>query len=308
MSKPLVPPPLKKGDCIGVFAPAGPLEDQTAYNEGINILKELGFQIKVPTPLWPGQDYLADSDSNRALELNRLWADPEVKGLLALRGGYGCLRILEGVDLPLVSRKPKLLIGFSDITVLQTFLTSKTGLITLHGPVLNSLYQLDRPSLTRFYYSLLGQWNKQIHCRSLEILRGGDDTKGILAGGNLSSIATLLGTPYEPDWKNKIVVLEDIGESPYRLDRLFTQITLAGKFDNAAGIILGDFSLSPLQDRLEKMKINETLWNRVLELTRHVQIPIWGGFDIGHTQTNMTLPLGAISIMNSRQGVLEFEC
>ncbi len=307
MIKPIIPQPLKKGDCVGIFAPAGYLEDINLYNQGVSILNDLGFQVKMPTRQWPGIDYLADNDQNRSEEFNRLWDDSEIKALIALRGGYGCLRILDKIDLSIVRNNPKLIIGFSDITILANYLTENTGIVTLHGPVLTSLPHQDQHSLSRFYHSFLGQWHKEICCKNLEILKGDITARGQLTGGNLSSIVSLLSTPYEPDWRNKIVFLEDVHEPMYRLDRLFTQLTLAGKFDNVAGIILGDFSLSPHQDTLEKMRLHETLWNRVIELTGTFHVPIWGGFDTGHTTRNLTLPLGVNAVMNSAQGVLEFE-
>ncbi len=306
MHRPIIPPSLNRGDTIGIFAPAGYPEDIDGYHQGIEILKDYGFQVREPERFWPGQDYLADTDYNRGEEFNRLWQDPEIKALLALRGGYGCLRILDKINLRAVEQNSKLLIGFSDVSVLHNYLNEKTGLVTLHGPVLMTLSNLDKPSRNRFFYSLLGKWNKTIDCPDLEILRGGDNVQGILTGGNLSSIATMIGTEYMPDWQGKIVVLEDIQEPVYRLDRLFTQLTLAGMFDGVHGLILGDFSTSYNQDRLEKIKDIEKVWSRVLELTDSLNIPIWGGFHSGHTPSNMTLPVGAIAVMNSRKGVLEF--
>jgi len=306
MNKALIPPPLRKKDCIGIFAPAGSPEDKDSCDIGVKILHQLGFQVKLPTRYSQYDDYLADNDNNRSEEFHRLWHDPDVKALLALRGGYGCLRIIDKIDLSIISKNPKLLIGFSDISILQNYLTEKTGLITMHGPVLTTLCQLNKDSMDRFYYSITGNWNKEIKSRTLEILQPGDTVRGKLVGGNLSSLVSMLGTPYELDWRNKIVVLEDIHEPIYRLDRLFTQLKLAGKFDKAGGIILGDFSLASHQETLEKIKHHERIWNRFLELTNQLQIPVWGGFDVGHTSSNMTLPLGAEAIMNSNRGVLEF--
>lgn len=306
MHKVITPSPLKKGDCIGLFAPAGYPDDLDVYYRGIHLLKEHGFRVKEPARFWPGEDYLSDSDYNRSEELNRLWNDPQVNGMLALRGGYGCLRILDTIDLKAVKRFPKLLIGFSDISVLHSYLNEQTGLVTMHGPVLTTLHELDRPSMNRFLYSLLGKWNREIVSPGLEILKQADTVQGILTGGNLSSLATLLGTKFKPDWRGKIIFLEDIQEPIYRLDRLFTQLTLAGMFDGIGGLILGDFSTSPAQDRMEKIQHTEKVWNRVLDLTADLQIPVWGGFSTGHISANMTLPVGAIAKMNSRKGALEF--
>lgn len=306
MIKHLVPPPLKRGDCLAVFAPSGFLDEKDLFFKGIKILRELGYTTKPSSPSWSGADYLSGNDHERSSEFNRLWVDPEVKGLIALRGGYGCLRILDKIDLSIIRKQPKLVIGFSDITILNNYLTEHTGLVTLHGPVITTLSQLTPESTSRFHYSLLGKWNKELHCRNLEILHGGANVKGRLAGGNLSSLASLLGTPFEPDWSGKIIFLEDVGEPLYRLDRLFTQFSLAGKFDHIAGLILGDFSLSSHYDPLEKLRIHEAIWQRVSELTKELRIPVWGGFEVGHIPTNMTLPLGAEAVMNSNRAVLEF--
>ena len=122
MSPPLHPDPLKKGDTIGIIAPAGQLQDKTRFARGIAILQEMGFLVKFPRDLWPGPEYLADSDDNRGCELNRLFRDAKIKALISMRGGYGCLRMLDKVDIASVARHPKILVGFSDITILQNYL------------------------------------------------------------------------------------------------------------------------------------------------------------------------------------------
>lgn len=305
MGSVLIPPALVKGDTIGIFAPAGYPEDDSAVHRGIRILHELGFQVKMPSSLWPGADYLADTDQNRGQEFNRLYQDQEVQAMLALRGGFGCLRLLNQIDLAAVAATPKLLVGFSDLTVLHNYLLEKTGLMTLHGPVVTTLHQLDQPSMAGFHDALTGQWNTTIHWRNLEIVRGGAPANGILAGGNLSSLVSMLGTPYEPDWTGKILVLEDIDEPPYRLDRMLTQLALALNFHQVSGILLGDFSLFPQQDHVGTLRHQEMVWNRMLELTRSMSIPIWGGVDVGHGPNNQTLPLGVPVCMHSGQGLLE---
>jgi muramoyltetrapeptide carboxypeptidase len=307
MIRPLSPPALQKGDTLGVIAPAGRLCDENRFTVGVRILREMGFCVKFPRNLWPGSSYLADSDENRGQEFNSLMKDPEVKGLIAMRGGYGCLRMLEQVDTLLVSRNPKLLIGFSDITVLQNYLLQKTGLISLHGPVVTSLGSVSRKSLESFFNCLTGHWERPVTSAQLEILRrGGGPARGSMTGGNLASLVTMLGTRFDSSWDNRIVFLEDTNEPQYKLDRMLTQLKLAGKFDGLAGLVLGDFSSDGLQDDIEGMRYREMVWTRVLELCQGTGFPIWGNFPAGHCPTNHTFPLGVTAEMDGTTGQLKF--
>lgn len=157
----ILPPPLKPGDTIGIFAPAGPVADWgKSAAGGLRLLQEAGFKLRLQTDLADRrQGYLAGSDRQRAAELHDLWRDPEVKALLALRGGYGCLRLLNLLEWELLTEAPpKLLIGFSDLTVLHAACRRRTGLITLHGPMLATLASGDRESNHRFFLALAGQW------------------------------------------------------------------------------------------------------------------------------------------------------
>jgi muramoyltetrapeptide carboxypeptidase len=265
----------------------------------------MGFQVRFPHSLWPGSGYLADTDASRADEFNRTWADPEVHAVMAARGGYGCLRILDRIDLQQVRQMPKLLIGFSDLTVLHTFLQQETGLISLHGPVVTSLADSTNPARERFQQCLLGHWKDTIVWK-MEELRGGNSCRGILSGGNLSSIVSLLGTPFAPLWKDKIVFLEDNNEPFYRIDRMLTQLFYAGKFKDVAGLILGDFSISNHREPHDKIRHHKSVWQRVLEVTAESCIPVWGGFPTGHCSDNLTLPIGATAIMESDSYTLKF--
>ena len=301
-----IPAPLKSGAVIGIIAPAGQIRDQKGFDTGIRLLAEMGFEPRFPRELWPGTGYLADTDANRAEEFNKMWADPEVAALLALRGGYGCLRMAMMIDLTPVRNQPKILIGFSDITVLHNHLCQQTGLISLHGPTLSTLATSSKDSLARFHQCLTGNWRTTLQMKGIEILRGAEEATGRLIGGNLSTLLTLLGTPFEPEFAGRILFLEDVGEPLYRIDRMLTQLWLAGKLQRIAGIILGDFSLDNGRESTEKIRHHETIWNRVLQLTSDTQIPVWGGFPVGHGPANMTLPHGAEAVMDSRNGRLYF--
>ncbi len=298
--------PLRPGDTIGIVAPAGQLVDHDQFSTGINILSEMGFKTKFPRNLWPGTGYLADTDENRALEFNLLWRDKEVKALLALRGGFGSLRILENIDLKSILRAPKPFIGYSDITVLNNYIASQTGIVTLHGPVLTSLADCSNGARERFYSCLIGNWKRQIPLNNIEILRGGDDIRGSLVGGNLSSLITTLGTPYDSSWEGRIVLLEDTNEPLYSIDRMLTHLYYAGKFSGVSAILLGDFSHRNHVDSIDKIRHHEWVWQRVLELTMDQKTIVWGNFPIGHCPENFTLPLGAEAFLNSRQAKLHF--
>jgi muramoyltetrapeptide carboxypeptidase len=306
MKHTLSPQPLKKGDTLGIVAPAGRLSDTNRLLRGVAVLREMGFNVTYPRDLWPGREYLADGDTNRACEFNRLLRDPEIKALIALRGGYGCLRILDKIDLALVASQPKTLIGFSDITVLQNYLYERTGLISLHGPVVTSLGDASSSSLERFFLCLTGGWHESLTVRKIEILRDGPILTAPLVGGNLASMISLLGTPYDFSWDDKIVFLEDVNERAYRIDRMFTQLSLAGKFDRLAGLILGDFSGLYPDNSGQLTGYLETIWNRILELCGKCDFPIWGNFPSGHHRHNLTLPLGAPAEMHSGKSRLLF--
>ena len=302
----LYPAPLKPGDTIGVIAPAGSLADLQSYDSGCKILSEMGYTIANYPQKWPGYGYLADSDENRADELHRVFSDPGVQAIIALRGGFGSLRILDFIDFSVIRNNPKIFLGFSDITILQTCFQQQAGLICLHGPVASSLAASDRPSLERLAQCLRGNWYQSMR-EDVEILRGGPNTGGRLCGGNLSSLVTLLGTRWAPQFNGGILFLEDINEPPYRLDRLFTQLKLSSIFASINGIILGDFDQTSDPDINASLRQREFVWHRVLELTEEFDIPIWGNFPAGHGARNITLPLGLHALMDSGTGILSFD-
>jgi muramoyltetrapeptide carboxypeptidase len=302
----LQPPPIRPGETIGIIAPAGQLQEPRLFASGVRILKEMGFAVRFPRDLWSGSSYLADSDENRSREFNQLVGDPEVKALLALRGGYGCLRMLGGIDIALFARQPKMVVGFSDITVLQNYLYAQTGVISLHGPVLTSLAGASQVALERLYRALTGGWWERIASSKIEILQDAPTVHAPLVGGNLASLLTLLGTPYDCSWRGKIVFLEDTNEAPYRLDRMLTQLWLAGKFDGIRGLILGDFSNGTGTAQADEQRCRETVWQRMMEIAGNLSVPIWGNFPSGHCPGNLTLPLGAVAEMAQGSTSLTF--
>jgi muramoyltetrapeptide carboxypeptidase len=291
------PPALTEGDTIGVIAPAGRLVDQDRFFSGVQVLQEMGYQVRYPRKLWPGIDHLADSDQRRGQECNEMFADQDIKAIVALRGGFGCLRMLNKINLTAVASHPKFLVGFSDVSLLQNYLAIHTGLISLHGPVMISLSTCEDSARHRLAQCLRGHWREPLPLAGVEVLRAADLVAAPLLGGNLASLVSIIGTPFDFSWKGKIIFLEDINEPAYRVDRMLTQLFLAGKFKNIAGLLLGDFSgLHPPGDQLQELYLN-TICKRVLELCKDEHFPIWANLPIGHRANNQTLPLGAMAVL-----------
>ncbi len=299
----LLPPPLRPGDLIGIVHPAGPIRDHRAFHEGLEALHAFGLRLRHIPPEGEGSDYLAGTDRQRLRDFHQLWADAEVRALVAARGGYGCLRLVKDLDWNFLRRHPKWLIGFSDLTVLLNAITQETGLLTLHGPMISSLSRSDTASVQAYKNMLHGDFPPYSPA-GLEVLRGGI-SQGRLAGGNLTTLSHLLASPWQVPTQGCILFLEDTAEPMYTIDRMLTQLALAGCLDGLAGLILGSFDLGH-EDRLAQLRLQEQVWQRVLDLTQGSNYPIWGAFPFGHQRENLPLPVGMEAVMQSRLGCLEF--
>jgi muramoyltetrapeptide carboxypeptidase len=298
----IFPPSIKKGDTIGLVAPSGPLINKDNFAAGLDILARKGFKVKYNRRLLHTRGYLAGSDSDRADEFNRLWSDPEVKALVAARGGYGCLRMLDLIDMKQIRKNPKILIGFSDLTVLLAAIYKKTGLVTYHGPVVTTLSGINKQSQTSFFKVLTGKTPDLLIPSRVKILKEGR-AKGILLGGNLTTLVHMIGTPYEFPWNDSILFIEDTGESPYRLDRLLTHLAKAKRLQKIKGLMLGTFTDKKHQQRSVNLR---TVYDRISELLADKNMPIWANFPVGHANQNMTLPIGSEVEMDSRENILKF--
>ncbi|MCL2458417.1 MAG: LD-carboxypeptidase [Desulfobulbus sp.] len=296
----ILPPRLRRGETIGLLCPAGPVRDAERLRAGIRLIEEAGFAVKLQGPATPTDGYLADSDQARAAHLHALWSDEEVKAIVAIRGGYGSLRMIERLDWELCRQYPKFMVGFSDVTVLLNCLVDRAGLITVHGPMAGTLARSDEHSRASLFALLTGAFEERIKPRGLEILRGGTG-RGQLVGGNLTTLLHLLATPWDRSWDGCILVLEDTGEPLYRLDRMLTHLSLAGRLQRLAGLVLGDFDLG--DDQMVNLRLQEAVWARVLELAPP-GYPIWARFPAGHRQRNLALPIGMEAEMTSDAGAL----
>lgn len=293
-NRPLLPPSLQANDLIGLAPLAGP-HRQEDFQQGAAILRDFGFRTTTLAPA-TALPFLAGTDEERLDIFHALWKDPEIKAIMAIRGGYGTLRLLAGLDYQLLSQTPKTLIGFSDISAFLNVITARTGLITFHGPNLTTLDRTDKACLEMMLQTLSRPLPAPLKAADLEIIRPGR-AHGMLVGGNLATLTHLLATPYQPDWQDKILFLEDVGEAPYRLDRFLTQLALTGLLDRLAGIILGTFI---------DCGAPEMIWQRVAELTRDAHIPLWANFPVGHGRHNMTLAIGSQIMMDSATGTLSW--
>ena len=276
-----VPARIKPGDTIGVVAPAGPFDRQT-FLRGARIIEDMGFNIFTPPGLFEKNRYLAGSDNHRVQYVNQMFADNSVDAIICARGGYGSMRIIPMLDYDTILNNPKVFIGFSDITILLSVLFSHCNLVTFHGPVITSLADASEETKLSLFSNVTSDSNLEI------ILSGGKTiipgvASGKVCGGNMTMLCHLLGTPFMPDFENKILFLEDRGEAPYRIDRMLVHMELADCFNGLSGIILGTFEeCGPIEDVI---KI-------IVEVFEKYSIPILAGLDAGHGRHNLTIPLG----------------
>jgi muramoyltetrapeptide carboxypeptidase len=290
-----LPARLKTGDKIGIVAPAGPFEGD-AFEQGLKLLEEMGFEIYVPEGLLDARGYLAGTDEHRAEVVNRLFADESIDGLICARGGYGSLRILPMLDYDTIAKNPKILAGFSDITALLTVLFDRCGLVTFHGPVVTSLADAHELTISSLFETITSDGKLEIEVSNGATLQPGT-ASGIMCGGNLATLCHLVGTPFAPSFTGKILFLEDRAEPPYKIDRMLKQMQLAGCFEGIAGIVLGSFEdCGPVED----------LFRIIKDIFANTRVPILGGMDSGHGSLNLTLPMGVEATLDADLQVLTY--
>lgn len=281
------PPPFEKNKKIGIVALAGPM-DSDVLLQGESFLKSLGYDVLIAPSCFEQNKYLAgDSDEARALDLKMMFAEDEVGAILSMRGGYGSNRLMPYIKDFNFAKYPKPFIGYSDITYLHIFLNQYHKLITYHGPMIKDLLKNEQKTLDSFVNSSL--MGKPFALKGVQYLSKQRPTAmGRTVGGNLTIAVSTLGTAYEIDTRGKILFLEEVNEEPYSIDRLLMQLLYAGKIQDCAGIILGDFSGA------DQGAILDTIKDILLPMNKTIayQIPA------GHTSPNITIPLGAMSILD----------
>jgi muramoyltetrapeptide carboxypeptidase len=295
---------LKYGDTIGIIMPASPEED-LKIKQHILVLREMGFKVKEGAHIYDKHGYLAGEDSVRAKDLTNMFLDEEVNAIMCYKGGYGTMRILPYIDYNIIRKHPKIFIGYSDITTLLNSFYQKSGLVTFHGPMVGSNLEDINTAESFFSALMLGTspYNMNTPTEFKEKYYGNCSADGVIVGGNLSLICSLLGTPYEIDTDNKILFIEEVGEAPYRIDRMLTQLVLSGKLQKCCGFILGQFT-DCFAANTTSLTVDNILLEKILSLNK----PTVTEFMSGHDYPKLTIPIGAkarIDLHNERIEVLE---
>jgi muramoyltetrapeptide carboxypeptidase len=302
------PKALKRGDAIGVVAPAGPV-DRERMDRALDRLRQHGFGVKTYGDIYRRTGYLAGDDATRAEEFMAAFADPDTSAVWCARGGYGVMRIVNQLDFDVVRRNPKIFVGFSDITILHLAMQQKAGLITFHGPNLQDGFgkpaHMSAANEAALWQAISrkqppsADGGYAFDLSNVELLQMRTIVPGVasgqLTGGNLAVICGLMGTPFEIETAGRILFLEDVSERVYRIDRYLSQLMLAAKLHSAAGIILGSFSYDDDDPRDSQAEVSMLLE----DFCKRLRIPVLAGFPAGHAEYNLTLPMGAMMELDS---------
>jgi muramoyltetrapeptide carboxypeptidase len=296
------PKALKKGDLVAICAPAGCISEPEEILEFTDVIRDLGFRVKKGRNIASRFGYFSAPDESRAAEFMEMIGDPEVKAIFFIRGGWGCARIIPFLDFAAIRNNPKVIMGFSDISSLLNAITSKTGLVTFHGPNGNASWN---SRTMEYFHSLL------FHGKACSFHNRTEDLKvrtihagiaeGELFGGNLTVVNSMIGTGHLPDWTNKILFLEDLKEEPYRIDRMLTQLKLAGVLDAVSGIILGAFRDCVAEEPDRAFTIDQVFDQHFKGLNK----PVFSNAQFGHVVNKFILPVGTKVRMNADRGTIE---
>lgn len=297
------PKTLKKGDTIGLIAPSSPVSHHDLVEESITKLTEFGYKVVVGESCYGTYGYLSGEDSIRANDVNQMFANPQIDAILCIRGGYGTPRIVDRLDYEMIAKNPKLFLGYSDITTIHIALYQKCNLVTFHSPMPASdmLREFDEFSKDSFFRTVtsaepLGEIKNPVGEEIKSLVKG--TASGPIVGGNLSLVAATIGTPFELDTKGKLLFLEDIDEEPYCVDRMLSQLRLAGKFDDCNGVILGDWNNCEPKDR---SKPNLTLMEVFQDIIIPAGKPTIYNLKAGHCAPKITLPLGVEAFLDANE-------
>ncbi len=301
--KMLRPAALSKHATVGIISPSSPQRDAARLDRGVRYLESLGYHVKRGRHVLARHaGYLAGTDEQRAADLHEMFTDPQVSAIFCARGGYGCARLLEHIDFSVIRRNPKILVGFSDITVLQLAILKRTGLVTFSGAMpsvdmADGFHPLAEEQFWRVLTSKrpLGILKQPL---PMNVIRRGD-AQGRLIGGNLSVLVHLLGTRYLPDLAGSILALEDIGEATYRIDRMLVHLAMSTQKTPPSGVVYGSWSQSAsASGTTPHREVDDVLAERL----NIASGPIVSGLMYGHQAEKFTLPLGVMARLRSAGG------
>ena len=295
------PERLKQGDFVGICAPAGALRREEEISEFTQILNEMGYRVKVGPNCTKKYGYFAGTDEERASDFMGFIQDPEVKAIFFLRGGWGCARLIPHLDFETISDNPKIIMGFSDITTLLNAITTQCQMHTFHGPSGNSSWN----DYSRSYVKRILEEGETVHFKNAPgdseiITYASGKASGVLWGGNLTVICSLIGTEYLPSRLKGILFLEDVSEEPYAIDRMLTQLKMSEMLHNCKGIILGNFRKCVAEEPERSFTLEEVFEQHF----KDSNIPVFFGAQIGHVVNKFTIPLGVTVIMDADNGEL----
>jgi muramoyltetrapeptide carboxypeptidase len=302
---------LAAGARVALIAPAGPLLERDDLTRAEALCRALGYEPQLGQNAYKHYGYLAGTDHERLADLNAALRDPKVDAIWCIRGGYGVTRVLDRIDFAALSSKPKPIIGFSDITALLNAVSRAAGVISFHGPVARA----SMPSFSREHFERvltkaepagrLGRIPQAEHIllpqeHRIVTLCGGI-AEGPLAGGNLTLLQCLVGTPWFPDLTGALLFIEDVGEHLYRIDRILAQLRTIGALQHLAGVVVGQFSDLVRAERDGSFGFDQVL----TEYFSPLRIPVAYGFPVGHIDAQWTLPLGVRARLDADAGELE---
>ena len=310
---PLYAKRLRAGDTIGLVSPANATFEREPMQIAVEAIQALGFKVKVGTHARARYGHFAGTDAQRAADVNAMFADEDVAGIIAVTGGSGCNRIVDKLDYNLIRSKPKFFGGFSDLTSLVNAIQRQTGLVTFHCPVAES--EWNEFSVSHFKAAVMQaqmpllrnptgeRGDNLVQTQDRITTLTGGKARGKLVGGNLSVLASLAGTAYMPDFQGALLFLEEINEYIYRVDRLLSTLRLCGALDKVSGVVLGKFTkCEPGEGRHGTLTLDEVFDDYFLAL----KVPVYRGAMIGHIKRKFTIPVGLESEMDADAGTLQF--
>jgi muramoyltetrapeptide carboxypeptidase len=306
---------LRPGDAVGLITPSTYVSDPDRLDLARKTVEYFGLKPRMGRNVGRRAGYLGGSIQERVDDLHAMFADPEVKAVFCIRGGYGSGMLLDRIDFGLIRKNPKIFLGYSDITALHLGIRKETGLITFHGPVTLSGfsdYTQEHFKRALFEAKPLGALSNPPETNLLRprhhvrVLRGGA-ARGPLTGGNLSLVCSLMGTPWEIDTDGCLLFLEDVGEQPYSMDRMLTQLRLAAKFRGIRGLIIGECADCAPADYKPAFESSFSLGEVLDHIFGDLKIPVISGLTIGHTEDQLTLPLGVTAALDAAAGTLTLE-
>jgi muramoyltetrapeptide carboxypeptidase len=308
---PIKPAALGPGSTLGVVAPASPLYNRGDILRATVALERLGLRLKLGQHVRDRHGYLAGDDADRAADFMRVWCDPEVDGVLCMRGGYGSARIVDHLDMDAIAARPKVFVGFSDITALHLALGRRANLVTFYGPMLGTFASPKLSDYTRDSFLRAVRHTE----RSIVIQPNPDDpwveaitggvAEGELAGGCLTLLAGALGTRDAPVWRGKIVFLEDVEEEPWSIDAKLVQLLRAGAFEGVAGLVIAEHAGVRPREHRPAFPSTLSLEDVIDELLRPLGVPTIYNLPLGHGTHLATLPLGVPARLDATAGRLE---